>query len=196
MQSEIAISPAGRRYDRVAVVRAIPHPPHKRRWCGLERWVPDPEKRPQQEMEELPTGGFKPKFDDDGRPIYAKHALPWPETEVKVGVVDEPELFDPNANGGVPVEISPATFAMLQKDHRISAYLLDGSGGDPAEVVRAKAEAAQLDEKLASANRHIASLQEQVGAAQDQAAAKVAGEIAKLRQQLAEANRKLAEHKK
>src|SRR5690242_17901077 len=111
--------------QRVAVVRAIPMPGHKRRWCGLERWVPDPKARSQQEMEELPQGGFKAKFDTAGKPIWAKHALPWPDTDIKVLVVDNPAPFDPLANGGAPVEISPATFAMLEKDPRISVRMLN-----------------------------------------------------------------------
>lgn len=183
-------------YERIAVVRAIPHPPHKRRWCGLEHWVADPVHRPQQEMEELPTGGFKPLFNPDGTPRYAKHALPWPEFEVKVGIVDDPKPFDPQANGGVPVEISPRTLEALKRDHRIAVTVLGGPGGDASEAVRDKARAAELDEQLATANRHIASLQEQVSAAHEAAAAKVAGEIAKLRQELAETKARLAERKK
>lgn len=181
---------------RIALVRAIPFPPHKRRWCGLERWVPDPKRRPQQEMEELPQGGLKPKFDSAGKPIYAKHALPWPEEEIKVEVVDEPALFDPEANGGYPVQISPRTLQMLREDSRIAVRVLGEDGGDAEEVIAAKAQAADLDEKLQEANRLIASLQEQVGSAREAAAASVAGEIAKLREQLAEAQRKLAERKK
>lgn len=181
---------------QVAVVRAIPMPGHKRRWCGLERWIPNPEKRPQQEMEELPTGGFKPKFDEKGKPIYAKHALPWPDTEIKVFVVDNPAPFDPDANGGAPVEVSPVTLAMLRQDARISVQVLDGEGGDPAEAIEAKAKAAKLEERLDEAQRHIAALQEQVTAAHESAAAKVAGEIAKLRQELAETKSKLAEKKR
>lgn len=180
----------------IAVVRAIPMPGHKRRWCGLERWVEDKDKRPQQEMEELPQGGFKPKFDDKGKPIYAKHALPWPETEIKVYVVDAPAPFDPNANGGAPVEISPATLADLRQDPRIAVQMLDGEGGDPAEALEAKGHAAKLEEKLADAQRMIASLQEQVSAAHEAAAAKVSVEIAKLRQELAETKGRLAERKK
>lgn len=180
----------------VAVVRAIPHPPHKRRWCGLERWVADPAKRPQQEMEELPQGGFKPKFDERGKPIYAKHALPWPEDEVKVEIVDDPAPFDPLANGGYPVQISPRTLEALKGDPRIAVQVLNGEGGDPSEVVMAKATAAKIEEQLLDAQRLISSLQEQIGAAREEAAAKVAGDIAKLRQDLAEAHRKLAERKK
>lgn len=180
---------------QVAVVRAIPMPGHKRRWCGLERWVPDPEKRPQQDMEELPTGGFKPKFDEKGKPIYAKHALPWPDTEIKVFVVDNPAPFDPNANGGVPVEISPSTLSELRRDVRISVQVMDGEGGDPAETLEIKAKAAKLEDKLTEAQRQISSLQEQVSAAHEAAAAKVAGDIAKLRQELAETKSKLAKQK-
>lgn len=181
---------------RCATVRAIPMPGHKRRWCGLERWVEDKEKRPQQEMEELPGGGFKPKYDAAGKPIFAKHALPWPDTEIKVFVVDNPAPYDPNANGGAPVEISPSTLAMLRRDARISVQMLDGEGGDPAETLVIKARAVDLEDKLGRAERQIASLQEQVSAAHEAAAAKVAGEIAKLRQELAEAKGKIAADKK
>lgn len=177
----------------VAVVRGIPHPPYKNRWCGLERWVPDPEKRPQQEMEELPQGGFKPKFDEQGQPIWAKHALPWPDDETKVYVVDDPPLFDPKANGGRPTHISPSTLAMLKKDRRISVQVLNGDGGDPAEAVTTKAALAKSDERIAQLERLVASQQEQIGAASEAAAAKVAGELAKLRQENAELRGKLAE---
>lgn len=182
--------------SRIAVVRAIPMPGHKRRWCGLERWVDDKERRPQQEMEELPQGGFKPKFNDQGKPIYAKHALPWPDTEIKVFVADAPAPFDPNANGGAPVEISPSTLSELRRDPRISVQMMDDEGSDPAETLEVKAQAAKLEERLTEALRMISSLQEQVSAAHEAAAAKVAGEIAKLRQELAETKGKLAERKK
>jgi hypothetical protein len=180
----------------IVLVRAVPYPPHKRRWCGLERWVVDKEKRPQQEMEELPAGGFKPKFDEKGRPIYAKHALPWPAEEIKVEIVDNPAPFDPNANGGYPTQISAATFVMLQQDERIMARLAGSGSGDSDESLKAKAQTVVAEEKLQSAQREIASLQEQVGAAHEAAAAKVAGEMAKLRQELAELRGKLAERKR
>lgn len=120
---------------RIAVVRAIPQPGHKRRWCGLEHWVKDIAHRPHPEE---------------------KHGLPWPDTEVKVRVVDEPRPFDPNANGGAPVEISPATFAMLELDDRIAVRMIDGSAGDSTEVVRAKAHAASLEEQLLELRAQLA----------------------------------------
>ncbi len=145
----------------VAVVRAIPHMPHKRRWCGLERWVPDPANRSQQEMEELPTGGFKPKFDEQGKPIYAKHALPWPDTEVKVYVVDKPAPYDPNANGGAPVEISPASLRMLEQDERIAVRLL-GEGVDASDVAHAKARIAEVENEVTALARAKSELAERL----------------------------------
>jgi hypothetical protein len=157
--------------ERVAVVRAIPMPGHKRRWCGLERWVPDPERRPQQELEAQPGGvSFMPKFDEQGKPIYVKHSLPWPDTEVKVLVVDKPQPFDPEANGGVPQEISPATFAMLKADPRISVHMLGGTEGDSEQAALAKAEAAKLEQELAGARRAISETVERLSAATDRIA--------------------------
>ena len=145
----------------VAVVRAIPHMPHKRRWCGLERWVPDPANRSQQEMDELPTGGFRPKFDAAGKPIYAKHALPWPDTEIKVLVVDEPAPYDPNANGGAPVEISPATLRALEQDERIAVRVL-GEGVDATDVAHAKARIIEAENEAAAVAREKANLAERL----------------------------------
>ncbi|MGH8323451.1 MAG: hypothetical protein ACRETD_06585, partial [Steroidobacteraceae bacterium] len=125
-------------------------------------------------------------------PIYAKHALPWPADEVKVEVVDDPEPFNPEANGGRPTQISPRTVEMLRQDHRIAVHVIGADGGDPAEAIQDKARAAKLEEKLSEAQRHIASLQEQASAANDAAAAKVVGEMAKLRQENAELRSKIA----
>jgi hypothetical protein len=130
---------------RIAVVRAIPQPGHKRRWCGLELWVEDRAKRPHPEE---------------------KHGLPWPDTEVKVRVVDKPAPFDPNANGGAPIEISPATLVMLEKDDRIAVRVLDGDGGDPAETIRAKAANAKLEEEIAELRRQLAEESERAKALQ------------------------------
>lgn len=146
--------------QRIAVVRATPYPPHKRRWCGLEQWVSDPERRSQQDMDELPAGGFRPKFDGKGKPLYAKHALPWPDTEIRVVIVDHPKPFDPNANGGAPVEISPATLSMLESDPKIAVRVLSGPGGDPAEVIHAKAQASKLEVDLQDARREMAAISE------------------------------------
>jgi hypothetical protein len=139
---------------------------------------------------------LRPKFDDKGKPIYAKHALPWPAFDVKVAIVDQPAPFDPNANGGVPVEISPATFRMLQDDERILARLHSDESISTEEALAAKAAKADLEKQLQDAQRLVSSLQEQMGSAREAAAASVAGEIAKLKEQLAEANRKLAERKR
>jgi hypothetical protein len=123
-------------HTRIAVVRAIPNPGHKRRWCGLEKWVADKKVRPNPDE---------------------KHGLPWPDTEIKVAIVDEPKPFDPSANGGVPVEISPATLTMLEKDERIAVRVLGGAeGGDPAEAVHLKAELAALTAALEKAQRELA----------------------------------------
>jgi len=127
--------------EQIAVVRAIPMPGFKRRWCGLERWVENKAKRPNPEE---------------------KHGLPWPDHEIKVRVVDNPAPFDPDKNGGVPVEISPATFAMLERDDRISAKLLGVGEGDPAENVRVKAQVAKLEEELANARRESSELIERL----------------------------------
>jgi hypothetical protein len=125
--------------ERIAVVRAIPQPGHKHRWCGLERWIEDKKARPHPEQ---------------------KHGLPWPASELKVRVVDEPAPYDPNANGGAPVEISPSTFDMLKRDERIAVRMLEGEGGDPDEVVMLKAQVVELDKKLTEAQRALAGEQE------------------------------------
>lgn len=125
--------------SRIASVRAIPQPGHKYRWCGLELWAKDLEKRPHPEE---------------------KHGLPWPATEVKVFVVDEPKPFDPKANGGVPIEISPATFAMLERDDRIAVRMSDGSAGDSAEIVRTKVMAANLELQLQEVQAQLAEERE------------------------------------
>jgi hypothetical protein len=148
--------------NRVAVVRAIPAQGHKRRWCGLERWVPDPKRRPQQELEQHGDGTITPKFDEAGNPVWAKHALPWPDTDIKVLIVDEPAPFDPEKNGGVPVEISPATLVMLEQDPRIAVKVIGGEGGDPAEVVRAKAQAAEAEKTVEQLKRELAEERERM----------------------------------
>lgn len=147
---------------RMAKVRALPMPGHKRRWCGAERWVPNIEKRPEVEIEQGADGSTRPKLDSAGKPIYVKHALPWPDFEIKVRIVDNPQPFNPDHNGGVPVEISPTTFAMLQKDERIMAQIIGADGIDAAAVVQSKAEAAKLEEQLTDARRENAELAEQL----------------------------------
>lgn len=148
--------------ERIAVVRAIPAQGHKRRWCGLERWVADPAKRPQQEMVQHNDGTITPKFDDAGNPAWAKHSLPWPDTEIKVRIVDEPAPFDPEKNGGVPLEISPSTLTALEGDPRIAVRVIGGEGGDPAEVVRAKAKAAEAEKTVEQLQRELAEERERM----------------------------------
>lgn len=184
----------------VAVVRAIPNPGHKRRWCGAERWIADPKRRPQQEMITKPEGGFAPKFDERGRPVWAKHALPWPDSEIKVYVVDDPAPFDPEANGGVPVEISPSTLAMLRKDPRINVQVLNAEGEDPRDGLAAKGALAEAQEKLREAERKIAAYHERekshearVRAAREEERAKLAGEIAELRGKVAQHQGEIAD---
>jgi hypothetical protein len=131
---------------RIAVIRAIPMPGHHRRWGGMERWVDDTDKS---------VKGRRP----------GKHGLPWPDTEVKVAIVDEPTPFDPNMNGGVPTEISPRSLKMLMDDPRISVQMLgDASGGDPAEIVRAKAALSEQEEALQKMRRELAEAHERAKA--------------------------------
>lgn len=163
---------------RLAVVRAIPMTGHKRRWCGLERWIEDRSARPN------------PK---------EKHGLPWPDFDVKVVIVDEPTPFDPNANGGVPVEISPGTLAALEKDHRIAVRVLNGDGGDPAEVIRVKAKASELEDKLTEARKESAAIAEQLKSLKsvsEQQVADQAARLAVLEQELAAARAQLGAGRK
>jgi hypothetical protein len=160
---------------RIAEVRAIPMPGHKRRWCGMEKWVEDRAARPNPS--EL-------------------HGLPWPETPVKVRIVDEPPPFDPNANGGVPVAISPKTLTMLERDSRIAVRVLGGGeGGDPAEVVRLKATLAEAEKSHDELRRELASLSERYGilhsTAQKQAE-ETGAKLAAVEQELAAARAQLA----
>lgn len=124
----------------VAAVRAIPQPGHKRRWCGLEKWVEDRANRPHPEQ---------------------KHGLPWPDTEVKVYVVDEPEPFNPDANGGVPVEISPLTLEALLRDERMAVRIISGNE-TIADVNEAKAAKAEVESQLLDLAREKATIAEQL----------------------------------
>jgi hypothetical protein len=182
--------------ERVAVVRAIPVQGHKRRWCGLEQWTPDPKRRPQQEMDQHPDGTITPRF-ANGKPVWAKHALPWPDTEIKVRIVDDPAPFDPEANGGAPVEISPSTLAMLEQDPRIAVKVIGGEGGDPAEVVRAKAAASEAEKTVEQLKRELAEERERMKRYQaetskqaQEAGAKLAAAQAELASFHAQATRK------
>lgn len=184
-----------KKYDRIAVIRAIPMQGHKRRWAGLERWIPDAKNRPQQEMEELPQGGFKPVF-KDGKPVYAKHALPWPDFEVKVGIVDEPCLFDPEANGGVPLEISPSSVELIRQDQRIAIQVVNGEGGDATADVEAKARMADLEKEVQDLRRRAASEHERIDARVKAESAKQAKQMADKDAEIAELRAKLAEKKR
>jgi hypothetical protein len=126
---------------RIAVVKAFPMPGHVRRWGGEELWVEDT-------REEIPL-----------RRHSGRHALPWPATEIKVEIVDKPDPFDPNMNGGVPRQISPSSLRMLEEDPRISVHVL-GEGGDPAEQVRMAAALAAHEQKIVEARRQLAEVAE------------------------------------
>lgn len=163
---------------RIAVVRAIPHPPHRNRWCGLEKWVEDRKVRANPDE---------------------KHGLPWPATEIKVAIVEEPAPFDPNANGGAPVEISPATLVMLERDERIAVRVLGGEGGDPADVVRAKAEASKLERELVEARKALSDHSERSRVAQEahsKQAAEQGAKLAALESELATLRAQLSSRKK
>lgn len=170
-------------------VRAFPMPGHVRRWCGEAYFVPDPKNRPDQEMEELPTGGLKPVFNPDGSPRYKKHALPWPADDVTVYVVDDPPPFDPLVNGGRPTHISHKALAQLRQDHRISVSAFNSV--DARTVTEAKLAAVEAEQKLQAAQREIAQLHEERNAFAEATAAKAAAKIAKLEAEL-EAAKKAA----
>jgi hypothetical protein len=152
-------------------------------------------------MVELPEGGLRPVFDEHGKPIWAKHGLPWPDHEIKVFVVDQPALFDPEKNGGVPQEISPTTLVMLEADPRIAVKVIGDGGNDVAdELVHAKALIAELEEKLKSAQRDLADTAERESAKrvasanlaeeQGKQIAALANELAQARAQLSAGHRK------
>lgn len=155
----------------VASVRAIPQPGHKRRWCGLEKWVEDRTKRPNPDQ---------------------KHGLPWPDTEIKVYVVDDPAPFNPDMNGGVPLEISPSTLDALLHDDRIAVRILSGNE-TIADVNEAKAAKAEVESQLLDLAREKADVSEQLTKAKisEQAATKIAEANAMKAEQLARENEML-----
>ncbi len=138
-------APAPRKIHGEAEIRGIPHTPYKYRWSGEERWVADPR-------------GERPANGPDGEP--ARFGLPWPARPVRVLIVDNPEPFDPERNGGVPTEISPATLKMLKADRRIAVQELNAAG-QPSDVSAAIAHAAKLEADLIVARRELAGLSEE-----------------------------------
>lgn len=151
----------------IAVIRAFPAPPHKHRYGGLEQWVPDEKMRPDQEMEVQPDGTFKPVF-KDGAKVYRKHALPWPATDIKCYIVDHPKPYDPNANGGYAVEISPASLAMMRKDPRLNVRIEGGEGGDAPAAIEAKARATAAEDELSAVRRQMANAVEEASRLREQ----------------------------
>lgn len=163
---------------RTAYVRAIPMTGYSRRWCGSEKWVEDKVARPN---------------------TTEKHGLPWPDAEVRVSIVDEPKPFDPNVNGGVPIEISPTTLQMLERDPRMAVRVLSGDGGDPAEIIHVKASVTKLEGDLAEARREASGLIEQLKslkAVSDQQITDQASKIALLEHELASARAQLGVRRK
>jgi len=161
---------------QIAMVRAIPEPGHKRRWCGLEKWVEDKKARPNPEE---------------------KHGLPWPDTEIKVVVTAKPAPYDPAANGGAPVEISPETFRMLERDPRIAARMLGVGGDDPADSVRLKAELAKVEQDLVEARKEASDAAEAklYRVTAQQQIEEAGKKIAALENELAQARAQLAKKK-